>query len=261
MRKEQWAPIKGYEGLYEVSTNGRVRSVDRIVIRKTDGAQCHRKGVVLGLRQTPGFYPVVCLCKNGKTKNSLVHRLVAQAFVPNPNNFPQVNHKDGDKKNCVVDNLEWVTVSDNVQHAIKTGLRNDSWRRKPVVCVETGEEFASVSIAAEKSRNSSNYGSKLVAACKERWRLFDDKHWKYKEQEGKIMRVNLVLDDFPMRLFEQFKKDLAKYVEAHTQVGGENTVFVNFSTDDIAKAQCGLIICDKYRYGDALEPEDKLLLP
>lgn len=63
------------------------------------------------------------------------------------------------------------------------------------------------------------------------------------------MKCSLTLDNFPMRLFEMFKKDLAKYVNATVQVGGQDTVFVTFTTDDISKAQCGIIICDKYAFG------------
>lgn len=63
------------------------------------------------------------------------------------------------------------------------------------------------------------------------------------------MKCSLTLDNFPMQLFEMFEKDLAKYVNATVQVGGQDTVFVTFTTDDISKAQCGVIVCDKYAFG------------
>lgn len=73
-----------------------------------------------------------------------LHRLVAQHFIPNPDNKPQVNHKDGDKWNCTVSNLEWVTASENVQHAIDNGLfGSNSFNRIPVICIETGVEYPS----------------------------------------------------------------------------------------------------------------------
>lgn len=93
--KEVWASIKGYEGLYEVSNYGNVRSLKYGKIKYLKPAK--NKG---------GYYFVI-LCKNGKTKNFRIHRLVANAFIENPNNYPQINHKDEDKTNNKASNLEW----------------------------------------------------------------------------------------------------------------------------------------------------------
>ena len=89
---EEWRAVPGYEGLYEVSNKGNVRNV-------------RRNNIIKGFINTKGYIQV-CLYKNGIRKNFTVHRLVAEVFIPNPYNLPQVNHKDEDKSNNNVDNLE-----------------------------------------------------------------------------------------------------------------------------------------------------------
>ena len=108
MNDETWRDIKGYEGLYQVSNYGRVKSLI--------------KGIILKPKVCKTGYLCVGLWKDGKQKWMLIHRLVTQTFIPNPVNKPQVNHIDGVKSNNVVYNLEWVTSSENNQHAVNTGL-------------------------------------------------------------------------------------------------------------------------------------------
>ena len=108
-------PVKGYEGYYEVDTLARVYSVERGVT-VSDGNRVYEKPVRgRKLRQnmhTRG-YKTVSLTKNGKTKKMFVHRIVAEAFIPNPQNLPFVNHIDEDKTNNLVENLEWCTPQYN----------------------------------------------------------------------------------------------------------------------------------------------------
>lgn len=106
--KETWKAIEGYEGAYEVSDLGRVRNIKR-------GGRIMSQSNVHG-------YRAVNLSKDGKTRSISVHRLVAKAFIPNPDNKPQVNHIDGIKSNNVVNNLEWATPQENHIHACNTGL-------------------------------------------------------------------------------------------------------------------------------------------
>ena len=118
--QEIWKPISGYDGLYEVSNIGNVRSI--------------KKGIILKPATNKFGYQIVGLSKNGKRKEGKVHRLVAKAFIDNPDNKKQVNHKDGNKKNNSVDNLEWVTNQENVIHAFKTGVR----KTIAIKVIETG---------------------------------------------------------------------------------------------------------------------------
>ena len=111
---EEWRDIEGYEGLYQVSNLGRVKSLARVVIR-SDGKPNTVNEKILKYGMNRGYCAVV-LCKDGKKKMYKVHRLVAMAFLRNPHNLPEVNHKDEDKKNNCVDNLEWCTSLYNINY-------------------------------------------------------------------------------------------------------------------------------------------------
>ena len=121
MANEEWRTIKGFEK-YEVSNYGRVRSKDRVVIRN-DGHKLTLKGKLLKpITDHKGYVKVSIYNSNG-IKIPHVHRLVAIAFIENPNMLPQVNHKDGNKKNNNVNNLEWCDNKYNQIHALTHGLR------------------------------------------------------------------------------------------------------------------------------------------
>ena len=112
--------LKGFEGLYEVSNKGRVRSVDRVFIKKNGRMQPVKGKILKQTKDKDGYYKVY-LCNQGLEKNVFVHRLVAEAFIPNPNNLPQVNHINSKRDDNRVENLEWVTAKQNSEHAYKFG--------------------------------------------------------------------------------------------------------------------------------------------
>lgn len=114
---EIWKPVVGYEGLYEVSCFGNIRSIDRI-----DSAGMRRAGKMMHQCNDLDGYLLTGFCMNGKTRSMRVHRIVAEAFISNPDALPHVNHIDGDKKNNRVENLEWVTHRQNKEHAKNHGL-------------------------------------------------------------------------------------------------------------------------------------------
>ena len=128
----RWKTINGYEGYYEVSDNGSVRSLNRVVLDKNNNI--HKiHGRMMKLTHSYGRnndgYLVVNLRKNCTAKVIPVHRLVAEAFIPNPNNLPTVNHKNGDKFDNNVNNLEWASYAENNTHALNIGLRQPRGNR------------------------------------------------------------------------------------------------------------------------------------
>jgi hypothetical protein len=118
---EQWKDIPGYEGYYQASTYGNIRSVERKIKRK-DGTSQTKKSITKSKRIRKDYHATT-LHKESERITYGVHRLIAMTFLPNPFNLPQVNHQDGNKLNNHLDNLEWSTGSDNIKHAIETGLR------------------------------------------------------------------------------------------------------------------------------------------
>lgn len=153
---EEWRPIRGYEKRYEVSSMGRVRSIRRTIIQKDRSeSPCSRRWggwILKGDEKKGGGYPRVVLYKNGERYRVFIHRLVCEAFIPNPENKPFVNHKDGNPNNNQVSNLEWCTCKENVQHAINIlGHDPSNYTSKKILCVETGVVYRSLTEASKKT--------------------------------------------------------------------------------------------------------------
>lgn len=124
--KEIWKDVVEFEGLYQVSNYGRIKSLSN--------RSNHKEQIIMKQNINNKGYMQLTLCKNRKQITKKVHRIVAEAFIPNPNNLPQVNHKDGNKQNNNVDNLEWCTNSYNQLHANKMGLNKHRIERTKEVC-------------------------------------------------------------------------------------------------------------------------------
>ena len=183
MEKEIWKRIKNYEGLYEVSNFGRVKSLERI-----DSNKHPIKERLLKCGKVDGGYLAVALCKNGKHKTFLIHRLVAQAFISNPNNLPQVNHKDENKENNVVKNLEYCDQFYNnvygtrIQRA-SNKLINHPKKSKPVLKIDpiSNEIIAEFPSIAEVQRQLGFGENAIRHCCKGRTKTSYGYKWKYKE--------------------------------------------------------------------------------
>lgn len=121
---ETWKPVIGYEGIYEISNTGLVKSLSR---NKHCGHEMSKPQItkerILTIRTDRLGYTRVKLSKNGVSKLLYLHRLIAKAFIENPKSSKEVNHIDGDKSNNEISNLEWCTRSENLKHAFKNGLK------------------------------------------------------------------------------------------------------------------------------------------
>ena len=116
---EIWKDIKGYEGLYQVSNEGRIKSLPRKWVAANGGTRSHN-GIILAQANGTKGYKVVNLAKDGSSKTYKVHRLVAEAFIDNPKHYPMINHKDECKDNNFVENLEWCDNAYNIRYGNRT---------------------------------------------------------------------------------------------------------------------------------------------
>ena len=184
--EEIWKDIEGYEGLYQVSNLGRVLSLGRDIVRRTrygTMAPYHIAGKVLKPLHSQGDYCYVHLFGNdGTSTNHKVHRLVAKAFVPNPDNLNEVNHIDEDKENNRADNLEWCKHVDNCNH----GTRNERSASKRGRQVEQltldGHHVAFYQSASEASRMTGIGHTCISLCCRGKTKTAGGYRWKFKEQ-------------------------------------------------------------------------------
>ena len=170
--KEEWRPVVGYEGLYEVSNMGRVKSVERTAWNGK-GYRIVAERILKGRRTKKGYLQVQ-LHQDAKIKPYYIHRLVAQSFLDNPDNLPEVNHIDQDKTNNCIDNLEWCTSQYNIEYS----------QAKPVIGIDkiTGLilEFSS---AHEVERMIGIAQQSICACLKGRQKSAGGFYWYYADSD------------------------------------------------------------------------------
>lgn len=181
---EIWRDIQGYEGRYQISSLGRVKSLSRNVNNHTGHIKLNE--CILKQRTDYKGYMRIDIRDNTGVRHYFgIHRLVAQAFIPNPNNKPQVNHINGNKADNRLENLEWCTNSENQKHAYRTGLNHVTGKagrpKRPVLQIDMVNnkiisEYSSIS-DAEKITHSRN----VRMCCIGKRKSANGYRWKFKE--------------------------------------------------------------------------------
>lgn len=185
--EEIWKNIKDYEGLYQVSNWGRVKSLKRLVKSHNKWGECYitiNEKILKTFDNNLG-YLFIRLSKNNKIKNYYIHKLVAEHFIPNPNNLPEVNHKDECKSNNIYTNLEWCDRKYNVNYGnrlkkISKKLKNKKEWSKPVIQYTLDGQFVKEwESINEADRNGYNHGH-IAACCLGKRKTHKGYIWKYK---------------------------------------------------------------------------------
>lgn len=207
---EEWRDIAGYEGLYQVSDWGRVRSIDRVIKYLVKGkypAERIFKGQIIAPFKINSGYLTVSLGESSKGHNKTIHRLVAEAFIPNTENKPCVGHKDGNETNNCVENLYWCTYPENNNHPITKERQIESSKKrdfsylhtsevenkiskslsKPIIQLKDGvviKEWDSIKEAASFLGKS---GGNITCCCQGKFKSMYGYQWMYKEDYEKMI--------------------------------------------------------------------------
>lgn len=187
--KEVWKDVKGFEGIYQVSNKGNVKSLDRVV-ECVDSFR-HYKGKMMKLDKKKNGYLQVNLKRQNKNAQYLVHRLVAEAFIPNPNVLSCVNHKDENKENNHVDNLEWCSQAYNNRYGAGykkrcINARNGAIKKqaKPVLQYSLNGDFVAEYFSAmEAARMNGCKQGGISECCNGKQKTAYGYIWRYKEVE------------------------------------------------------------------------------
>lgn len=177
----EWRPIKGYEGHYEVSSTGEVRSVEYKVEVTTPSGGIGQRAYPAKIRcqSYAGPYPVVTLYKAGKRSTHTVHRLVAVAFIPKEKGKTYINHKDGNPQNNDVNNLEWCTQSYNIQYAYDNKTKTPPHMRKVGQFTDDWELVKTWESLAEAGRGTNCKQANIMKVCKGKRNHAGGYRWKY----------------------------------------------------------------------------------
>lgn len=186
--KEIWNDIIGYEGYYQVSSIGRVRSIDRasdVEYSNRKKSNSRFKGRILRPSKNCQGYQQVILHKGSVGKSYRINRLVAEAFIPNPYNLPIVNHKDENPRNNRIENLEWCDYKYNANYGncrnkMSKSHMGKAKNRKPIVCIETGDYFES---SCEAERKIGIRARCIRHACSGEYKTSGGYRWRWATKE------------------------------------------------------------------------------
>lgn len=163
---EIWRPVRDFEGFYEVSNWGRIKSLNY--------RQTGKEGIIKPMRRRCDNYLRIALCKNNKREYRYLHRIVAEAFIPNPYNFPEVNHLDTDPRNCKVSNLEWCTRQHNVNY-YKTKLH----RSKKIYCYGSNGDLEYTYSSVQSCASAFNTNPSYISYCARKGKKYKNYTFSY----------------------------------------------------------------------------------
>lgn len=207
--EEIWKDIQGYEGLYQVSNLGNIKSLHyRARTGNPKSNIQYSRNMKLFIEKSG--YVSIKLCKSGHSKRYLVHRIVANAFIPNPQSKPQINHKDGNKSNNTVNNLEWTTNSENQKHAVNLGLKEKNTvgqmghknvMAKPIIQYDLSGNFVKLWYSiADAARAVDGMSALIVHCAKGRIKHCYNSIWRYIENDYIPMQISVFnVEKFPRK--------------------------------------------------------------
>lgn len=176
---EEWRDMSGFEGLYLISNLGRVKSVKRFK-RNNGGIQLVNERLRILTPDKDGYLRV-CLSKDGRHYLKGVHRLVAEAFIPNPDNLPVVNHKNEDKQDNRVENLEWCTVQYNTRYG--NGIKKMAIKQgRPVLQISNDKVIKEYYSTGEASRQTGISQGSIYNVCKGKGKHAGGYEWRFKDE-------------------------------------------------------------------------------
>lgn len=202
---EEWRDVVGFEGMFMVSNFGRVKSLDRYVTLnpKKSGSIQFRKGKIYSPSFSTDGYLQVTLANGNIKRTAKVHRLVAMAFIPNPDNLPQVNHIDENKTNNRIDNLEWCTAKYNNNYGTRIERARESFHQEPILqFTKNGELIARYSSITDAAKAMGMDYSRIMWVCKGRFSCTSNGFvWRYENQDL-AEKAKIALEEKKMRVYQ-----------------------------------------------------------
>ena len=190
MDKEIWKDIVGYEGLYQVSNTGKVKSLKRKVYAGRGRMRWQYERILSENKTNGNGYKIVTLNKEGKGQNKYIHRLVAETFLENKNNYKYINHKDENKSNNSIDNLEFCTAQYNSTYNnlhIRNGLKNRNNKySKKILQLNDNDEIINIFPSISEASRQLNVSQQAISDCLRGIQLHSASYkWKYANEELK----------------------------------------------------------------------------